>query len=688
MANHLVNETSPYLLGHSHNPVDWYPWGDEALAKSSAENKPILVSIGYSSCHWCHVMERESFEDPNIAALMNAHFVNIKVDREERPDLDHIYMDAVQAMVGSGGWPLNVFLTPECKPFYGGTYFAPRRSYNRPSWKEILESVIHAYQHKNKELVDQAESLTAHLLQSNLMSIQSGENETDFSRIFNPDSAKTIFENIMSSADKQLGGFGNAPKFPQTFVIQYLLHYSYFTNDTTALKQACLSLDRMIAGGIYDHLAGGFSRYSTDDSWLVPHFEKMIYDNALLVTVLCEAYQLTKNEIYANTIRQTMKFIKEEMYSVQKGFFSAFDADSEGVEGKYYVWSKLEIDNILGKNSEIFCAFYGVSDKGNWEGHNILHEAFDFSEFASTWKTTPSQLTLVLKNAREQLLNKRTEKIAPLLDNKIILSWNALMNAACTKAYEAIGEEEYKALAVDNMRFLLETFRQEGLHYFAHCFTAGQLKFPAFLDDYAFLISALIQLQEITANTVYLEKAREIADYVIENFEDKDNGMFFFSHQLQRDIIVRKKEIYDGATPSGNAIMVLNLLKLSIIFDIPEWKNKAISACISISKLILKYPTSFGIWATVLQAITYVIPEVVVTGSKLNTISKEILSNFIPFKIYQSTILKNDQFPLLKDKPIFREPLIFLCKGYVCQPPVTETSEFIQLLRNVQKNTP
>jgi hypothetical protein len=369
--NHLINETSPYLLQHAHNPVDWHPWNDETLQKARSENKPILVSIGYSACHWCHVMERESFEDENIAAIMNKHFVNIKVDREERPDLDHIYMDAVQTISGTGGWPLNVFLTPDCKPFYGGTYFPPKRLYNRPSWREVLESIADAFDKKNPEIVNQAESLTQHLSQSNSVGIQN-INEEGLAKVFDPSTMEEIFKNIMNNADKIDGGFGLAPKFPQTFTIQFLLHYYYYTGNENALDQACISLDKMIAGGIYDHLGGGFARYSTDTKWLVPHFEKMLYDNALLITVLSEAYQSTKKELYADTIRQTMEFIKREMLSPQNGFYSAIDADSEGEEGKYYVWSKKEVDEILGSESELFCEYYEVTANGNWENNKRI----------------------------------------------------------------------------------------------------------------------------------------------------------------------------------------------------------------------------------------------------------------------------------------------------------------------------
>ena len=607
---------------------------------------------------------------------------------KNEPDIDHIYMDAVQIITGSGGWPLNVFLTPDCKPFYGGTYFPPKRMYNRPSWKEILESIVDVFYKKKSEVINQAENLTEHLRQSNSFGIKNINKESDFAEVFNPSTMEEIFNNVMKTADKQNGGFGNAPKFPQSFIIQFLLHYYYHTENETALNQACLSIDKMIAGGIYDHLEGGFARYSTDAEWLVPHFEKMLYDNALLVIILSEAYQLTKKELYADTIKQTIEFVKTKLLSPQNGFYSAIDADSEGEEGKYYVWNKKEIDTILEEESELFCSYYGITENGNWENKNILYVNENIDKFASEKNLNKIELSLKLKNAREKLLQQRNKRVAPLLDNKIILSWNALMNSACSKAFEALGIEEYRELAIDNINFLLKNFKQDGKHYFAHSFSNGQTKFPAFLDDYTFLISALIQLQEITADTSYLEKAKEITNYTIENFEEKESGLFFYNHQSQKDIIVRKKELYDGAIPSGNSIMALNLLYLSIIFDEPIWKQKAIGSCILLNKLIIKYPTSFGVWATVLQGISYSIPEVVITGEKLYIISKELLSNFIPLKIYQSATVKNKHFALLKDKPVTSKPLIFLCKDYNCQPPVTEIAELIHFLRNVQKINP
>ena len=436
--NHLIIETSPYLLQHAHNPVDWYPWGETALQKAKELNKPILVSIGYSACHWCHVMERESFENETAAKIMNEHFINIKIDREERPDLDHIYMDAVQAMSGGGGWPLNVFLTPDAKPFFGGTYFPPVKAFNRSSWTDVLQGIAEAWKERKNEIESQAENLVAYLQQSNGFgqtknAVHIPEEENKFK-----EQCHHIFQTIMKTADKEWGGFGNAPKFPQTFVIQYLLQYHYFTNNKEALQQALLSIDKMLQGGIYDHIGGGLARYSTDKEWLAPHFEKMLYDNALLINVMCDAYQITGDKNYENAIRKTIAFVQEELMNTEGGFYAALDADSEGEEGKYYVWQKEEIDAILGNDATIFCNYFDVTNEGNWEEKNILRILKPLDEFVKEQGIDKAQFEQKIKESLQSLFHKRNERIKPQLDDKIILSWNALILTALCKAAAAL----------------------------------------------------------------------------------------------------------------------------------------------------------------------------------------------------------------------------------------------------------
>jgi uncharacterized protein YyaL (SSP411 family) len=681
-ANKLIKETSPYLLQHAHNPVNWYPWGEEALNKAIREDKPLLVSIGYAACHWCHVMEKESFEDEETATLMNEHFINIKIDREERPDLDHIYMDAVQAMTGSGGWPLNVFLTPQGKPFYGGTYFPPRPAFNRPSWKDILNGVSRAFRDKRSEINEQAENLTNHIFRSNSFGMQNLPGTgIDPAEVFSPDRARDMYNNIMKAADRKEGGFGNAPKFPQSFTIQYLLHYYYHTHTQEALDQACVSLDKMILGGIYDQLGGGFARYSTDAEWLVPHFEKMLYDNALLVSVMAEAWQITGRPIYKRAIEQTLKFVHDELSSRDGGFYSALDADSEGEEGKFYVWSRAEVETVLGKEAELFCEFYDVTEEGNWEHKNILNVPVPVEAFCAEKNLPVDAFLMKLDESRAKLLQYRNLRPRPLLDDKILLGWNALMITACCKAFAALGNEEYAQMAIRNMSFIRKHFQSGGKEFY-HVYKE-LAKYPAFLDDYAYLIQALIHLQEITGDEDYLEQARSLTEWLIEHFSEEDTGYFYFTHRDQQDVIVRKKEVYDGAVPSGNSVMASNLYYLGVIFDRQEWRERAVRMCALLSQAVNKYPTSFGVWATMNLGLSYSIPEIVIIGENFEQVRREFLRIFTPLRIFQSSALENLKFPLLARKPLSHETQLFLCKNYACHNPVTTVNELIRLMVSV-----
>lgn len=693
--NQLIHETSPYLLQHAHNPVNWYPWGDEALLKAKQENKPILVSIGYAACHWCHVMERESFEDETTAAIMNEHFINIKIDREERPDLDHIYMDAVQAMTGSGGWPLNVFLTPSAKPFYGGTYFPPQRAYNRPSWQETLNGVIQAFNERRHEIDAQAENLTSHLLKANSFGIQKPVQE----QILSSANTKEMFENIMKSADKEWGGFGRAPKFPQTFSIQYLLRYYHITKEEAALSQALLSLDKMIEGGIYDQIGGGFARYSTDNEWLAPHFEKMLYDNALLVSVLSEAYQLTKTERYKVVIEETMAFIQREMLHPEKGFYSALDADSEGVEGKYYVWSRKEVDELLGEDAALFCEYYDVTEKGNWDGTNILRIKTRLKNFAAKKDIDETSLKQSLEKCKNILLEQRNKRIRPLLDDKIILGWNALMNTACSKAFSATGNEKYRKLAIENMEFLTTKFKRDSFPIFYHTWKNNEAKFPAFLDDYAFLIEALRHLQEITGNLSWLQMANGLTEFVIVNFNEETfvvtdetsdvsinpPDFFYYTEKNQHDVIIRKKEYYDGAVPSGNSVMADNLYHLFILAQFSGWKDRAYGMVNTLGKAIVKYPTSFGNWAALLLEMTYGTNEIVLTGPGFEELLPELLAEYIPHRVIigSADFREHDAWPLLNKKPATDPPSLWLCRGFTCLPPVISVKGLSSLINRV-----
>lgn len=663
--------------------MDWYPWGEEALQKALQEDKPILVSIGYAACHWCHVMERESFEDEATARVMNEHFINIKIDREERPDLDHIYMDALQAMTGAGGWPLNVFLTPDKRPFYGGTYFPPVKAYNRPSWKEVLLALSQAFKERRNDIEEQAATLTSHLSQSNQFGTQS-ESLVHIPReeLFTRAQCDTIYQNILSQADKVWGGFGRAPKFPGTFSIQYLLRYHHSFDAPDALKQALLSLDKMIQGGIYDQLGGGFARYSTDEQWLAPHFEKMLYDNALLIDVLSEAYQLTRNEIYSQTITDTLAFIEREMMHTAGGFYSALDADSEGVEGKFYTWSYEEVQLVLGDKAPLFCECYDVTEHGNWEETNILWLRHPVKEFAAMKKIDAAALEQLLAGCRQQLMETRAPRIRPGLDDKILLGWNALMIHACCKAYAALGNEHYLTLATRAMEFCWQHLRQpENGQGFYHTWKNGQAKYPAFLDDCAFLIRALIALQEVSGNLDWLTRARELTEFVTEQFSDESGTYFYYTQLGQKDVIVRKKEIYDGAVPSGNAVMAANLRYLALVYDQRQWASRAQDMLARLSQTVVRYPTSFGVWAGELLQMVKGTHEIAVVGKDYLTRMRQVHDYYVPFKVLLGNEKDCPGLPLLEQREQAEKTLIYLCQDYHCIKPVNYIQEIVNLLK-------
>ncbi len=688
-SNKLVNETSPYLLQHAHNPVQWYPWGDEALQKAKEEDKPILVSIGYAACHWCHVMERESFEDETVAAIMNENFINIKIDREERPDIDHIYMDAVQAMTGQGGWPLNVFLTPDKKPFYGGTYFPPRSLYGRQSWKEVLTGITTAYKERRQEIEEQSNYLTDHLAKANNFG-GAAMNVNDFA--INAEQLATMARQVLQQADMVAGGFGAAPKFPQTFVIKFLLRMAYLCRhnkslqetdeglEEDCLRQAKLSLDKMIRGGIYDQVGGGFARYATDNEWLIPHFEKMLYDNALLVSIISEAYQLTGEAHYKQAIEETMTFVQRDLRHGAGGFLAALDADSEGVEGKYYVWTKTEIENLLGDKAAIFCDYYDVTEDGNWENVNILQVKAGLDEVAALHKKTEEEIESLLEECKGILLKHRYTRIAPATDDKVILGWNAMMNTAYSKAFMATGNEVYKTLAINNMEFLLANFKTE-TGRFLHTWKNDKAKYPAFLDDYACMIDALIYLYEITADITWMENAKELAVIVEEDFSDEQGLFFYYTGKNQTDVLLRKKEVYDGAVPSGNSKMAYNLYKLSIVYGQSKWAERSFGMLQQLDKSIQQYPSSFGIWANILLELYTGTQEIVLVEPDKN-IYNEILYEYLPFKILLSVDKATEAFKWAKGKKKSGNANIFLCRQFSCKAPVDSVKELILLINN------
>lgn len=680
--NALINETSPYLLQHAYNPVQWYPWGEEALQLAKEKDIPILVSIGYSACHWCHVMERESFENEETAAFMNSHFINIKIDREERPDLDHIYMDAVQAISGSGGWPLNVFLTPGKQPFYGGTYFPPQKAFNRPSWLDVLYSMSEYWKNKREEVEEQARGLMEHMTKSNKFSFKQKLAETSGDNFYSMENCRTIADNLLANADKKEGGFGAAPKFLQTASIQYLLQYAQLSGNEKYKDHALLSLTKMFRGGIYDQLAGGISRYSTDNEWLVPHFEKMLYDNALFTIALCDAYQLTKEAVYKDAIESVLNFVMNELQDKQGGYYTALDADSEGVEGKFYVWGKKEIEEILGGDAAIFCAYYNVTEKGNWEEKNILNITGEPGSFAAEHNLTGERLKELLVNCTEKLLSERNKRVRPGLDDKILLNCNALLLKAFCRAYSSVQNDLYKTSALELASFIEEKFTNKDGGLF-HTYKQGIARYPAFLDDYACYIEALIHMQEITGDQAYLHKAHSYTNYVFQHFSDEEDNLFYYTGVAQKDIILRKTEVYDGATPSANAVMAGNLFYLALVFNEPDRHERAEKMLRSLFPAMEKYPGSFGFWAGIYLRQAAGIAEIAVTGTSTGPILKEILQEFIPNKVLQSTGNGAPEvMPLLENKTVGAKPAIYVCRNYSCLAPVFTVEELAGLVKN------
>ncbi len=681
MYNQLVHETSPYLLQHAKNPVHWQAWSMEVLQLAKDLDKPILVSIGYSACHWCHVMERESFENEETAAYMNEHFINIKIDREERPDIDHIYMDAVQAITGSGGWPLNVFLTPDAKPFFGGTYFPPIKAHGRASWTDVITSINDAWQNRRSEMEQQAETLVNHLKKSNQFGqIKSNLNLDVGKSNFTKEDCIEINKTLLATADTEEGGFGNAPKFPQTFSINCLLQTAHFLNDKKALQHAELSLTKMLHGGIYDQLAGGLCRYSTDNSWLAPHFEKMLYDNALFIISLCNAYLLTKKEIYKIAVKELCQFIFDEMKHVEGGYYAAIDADSEGIEGKFYTWDKDEIDLVLGDDAVLFNYYYDVSENGNWEGKNIFRILQPLEDIVGKFDLTKIEAEKSIAASKEKLLAVRNKRIRPGTDDKIILGWNALLITAFCKTYAVLQDEQYKTAAESLFDFIKNKFFDIN-GKLLHTYKDGIAKFPAFLDDYAYLIEATIYLQEVTGKDEYLNFAKTLTNDVIRNFSDSETAFFFFTNDEQKDVIVRKIELYDGATPSANGVMAKNLHYLSAVFDIQDWHYKTVSMIESLKTIILKHPNSFGIWAATYINMAVGTNEIAIIGNYKTPLLNEVLLEYIPNKILQSSFVNSDM-PLLSKKYVFQKTFIYLCRNSTCNDPYEYTQDLMRDIRN------
>ena len=681
-SNRLATETSPYLLQHAHNPVDWYPWGEEALQRAKNEDKPILVSIGYAACHWCHVMERESFEDPVTASIMNRDFINIKIDREERPDLDHIYMDALQALNGHGGWPLNMFLTPDARPFYGGTYFPPLPVQGRPSWQEVLRGISAAFKDRRGEVEEQANKLLEHMAKAEdlFRTRLAPVSEEGVETLFEKRDADLVAQNLLKSADRRWGGFGRAPKFPQTFSIRYLLRHHRLCGDVDALEHACLSLDGMIRGGIYDHVGGGFARYSTDAEWLVPHFEKMTYDNALLVSVLSEACQSTGRKGYADVIRETLAFTAREMMHPDGGFYAALDADSEGVEGKYYTWTRRELFDILGGDADVACRLFGVTEEGNWEGVNILHLPRSLETFSREEGLPLEELSDLVERSKRALLNARQSRPRPLLDDKVLLGWNALMVTALCKASAALRDVRYRDMAVRCMDFLRSHLKDGAAGGWRHTWKAGQARFPAFLDDLSYLAEALIHLHEATGDSALLLEAMEVVEEVEKHYKPTEGPLYHFTPEGQRDVVIRRTDSYDGATASGNSTMAWNLYKLSFLSDRSDWRREAADMFSSVAELVRKYPSSFGNWAGLgleWMAGTW---EIAMVGRDPDRQADDFLSRYLPNRVFQRATVADERFPLLKARGKEGMTMWYACRNRTCLPPCESLEGLMRMI--------
>ena len=679
--NRLAKETSPYLLQHANNPVDWYPWGPEALQKALDENKPILVSIGYAACHWCHVMEHESFEDDQTALLMNKYFICIKVDREERPDLDHLFMDALIAISGHGGWPLNMFLTPDGRPFYGGTYYPPIRYQNRISWKELLVQISNAFTTRRGEIDEQAANLYNHLESANIFDPQKLLliNDSSESQLSRKD-LEQMLERILVAADQVEGGFGNSPKFPQTFTIGYLLRCFHFLKDERALKQALLSLKKMMQGGIYDQVGGGFCRYSTDKEWLAPHFEKMTYDNALLVIAMAEAFQLTNDQDFKKTIYQTIDFMRREMMTQDAAFYSAIDADSEGVEGKFYTWSYEEFQAVLGEDATSMAGYFDIQKEGNWEGVNIPRVVMDFDEWRTAYQLDPKQAADLIARSTTKLLKIRSLRIRPLTDDKILLGWNALMNQALIKAAVTFSDITLLELAKKNMEFLLDTFYDPNAKQWKHTYKAGSLKINAFLDDLAYLCQSLLDLSESSGELVYLESAISLMNYIDEHFLDENDLHYYFTPKFQDDLLVRKKDLYDGALPSGNAVMAANLRRVGFLTNNVVMVKRSEKMIGFIKEQSIRNPLSNGYWAKVMIEHFQGTNEILVLGKSAQTAGFNLLRKFIPNKVMMASELPDATYPLMKGKYPTEVLCYYLCKDYACTTPFYEEKDLIEQL--------
>lgn len=665
--NHLINESSPYLLQHAHNPVEWYPWGKEALEKAKKENKLIIISIGYAACHWCHVMEHESYEDTAVAKVMNENFVSIKVDREERPDIDQIYMNACQLISGSGGWPLNAIALPDGRPIYAGTYFP------RQQWLSVLQQVHDYYTKDPQKAEEYAQRLNEGIKSVEVISVKEPEQPVAMKDV------DTAFHNIIITVDFRKGGRAGAPKFPMPVNYGFLLMYHGLTGDNDALKAVEITLDNMAQGGIYDHIGGGFARYSTDAEWHVPHFEKMLYDNGQLASLYSFAYQLTKKPFYRQVVYETLAWVEREMTSKENGFYSSLDADSEGEEGKYYVWTADELRKILGTEAEIFMEYYDVSQNGNWEeGKNILRRKKEEQEIAEQFKLTPDELSRKISLLKEKVFKEREKRIRPGLDDKILTSWNALMLKGYADAYRVFGEKKFLDNATANANFLLT--KVSGGDKLFRNYKSGKATIGGFLDDYALTIEAFIALYEATFDEQWLNHAKRWTEYVIQHFHDEQGGMFFYTSDEHEGLIARKMELSDNVIPASNSVIAKNLYVLGQLFYNEDYLKMAAQMFSNVKADMLQNSSYYANWAALACWLAEEPFEIAIAGKDFEKVRREFDERYLPNAVFLGG--KNEGIlPLIKNKLVEGQTTIYVCRNKTCKLPVKSVEEALKQMK-------
>ena len=687
--NRLVHEKSPYLLQHAHNPVEWFPWGEEAFRKAFEEDKPVFLSIGYSTCHWCHVMEHESFEDEEIAQLMNDTFVSIKVDREERPDIDNIYMTVCQMMTGGGGWPLSVVMTPDKKPFFSGTYFPKEDKYGRVGFKNLIKQIDDVWKTRKMDVFQSAEKITSHLLDFA---------KTEKGDLPGEEAMTNAFNDFFKRFDKDNGGFGSAPKFPSAQNILFLLRYWKKSGDQRALEMVEKTLAEMRMGGLFDHIGFGFHRYSTDDHWLLPHFEKMLYDQAMLVMAYTEAYQATGKEFYKKTAEEVISYVLRDMTSENNAFFSAEDADSDGEEGKFYVWSEAEIDHLLeATDAKVIKKVFNVEHEGNFSdessrarsGANILHIVKNYDEMALDFEMTPVEFRAKIDQLLQRLYDHRETRVKPYKDDKILTDWNGLMIAALAKAGKTFGNEEYVEAAMRAFEFIDIDMQTADCKLY-HRYRDEEAAIGANLDDYAFIIWGLLELYEASSEFEYLDKAYKFTNIVLDEFQDKKNGGFYFTPETGETTIVRKKELFDAAIPSGNSVMMLNLIRLSRITAKPEFEEFALDIAKTASKFISNSPTAFTQLLCALDFVVGPSSEIIIAGDakKAKAAMKKLDKEFSPNKVIIYVESENAPVTRLADYLSSYKSegdyTFYVCKNYQCSLPTGSVEEVITLLNSIR----